>query len=370
MSPSEEQTRAAELVQRYGRSSNDFFKLWPDKRYFFSQSGQGCVAYGVDHGVAIALGDPAASNLEMAATVREFAEYCGQQRWLPVFHQVLPDFLDVYRALNFRSFKASEEAIVDLATFTTSGRDGKPLRNTLNAMYKAGIHAEFFDAPAPDQVIEQAHAVSNSWLATGRRERKFVLGQFSPEYARSTPLLAAFDSQNVMQGFVNIIPAYAPETATIDMMRHRDEAPHGLMDFLFLQLFDHNRAQGFRYFSLGPAPILELPSNETASFEEKAFYRLAHHLDGFFSMSGLRQYKAKFATIWEPRYLIHRRTADWPRVLRAFTNLTELDENRQPLLGRENRREFRKMTVEAIGEIRRARKDRHAAKQATKQSAA
>ena len=111
-------------------------------------------------------------------------------------------------------------------------------------------------------------------------------------------------------------------------------------------------------WSLGDAPIIELPPDESASLEEKAFYRLTRYLDSYFNAAGLRNYKEKFRPAWEPRYLIYRRTVDWPRVLRAYTELTEFKENRQPLWGREQRREFRRITAAVIGDIRRARRER------------
>ena len=158
-----------------------------------------------------------------------------------------------------------------------------------------------------------------------------------------------------MLGFVNMIPSYAPHTATIDMMRHHIDAPNSLMDYLFLKLFAYNKSQGFHYFSMGPAPITHLDPHDQATQEEKIFYELTHVLDSFFSMEGLRNYKAKFATIWEPRYIIHRRITDWPRVLNAFTDLTEMDANKQPLLSKQHRQQARQVTTAIIDEIRNLR---------------
>ncbi len=363
-------TRAAELLRLYGRSSNDYFKLWPDKQHFFTPSGNGFVAYAISQRTrpptVLVLGDPVAPEAEMAETLALFLAHCRQRGWLPIFHQVLPDFLDLYRAQKFRVFKASEEAVVDLESFTLIGKAGKYYRKVLNGMRDDGVRTRFFDAPVPDEVVEQARVVSEAWLANGRRERRFMMGYFTPDYARNTPLLAAFDSNRsdaetadgVMLGFVNLIPSYAPETATLDMMRFHPDGPRAIMDFLFVKLFELHREQGVRYISLGDAPIIELPPDESASLEEKAFYRLTRYLDNYFNAAGLRNYKEKFRPTWEPRYLIYRRTVDWPRVLRAYAELTEFEENRQPLWGRAQRREFRRVTAAVIGDIRRARRER------------
>ena len=363
MTATKELTRATELLRQYGRSSSDYFKLWPDKQYFFTAEGSGFVAYAVHQSTALVLGDPVAPEAEMAATLQAFLAHCRQRGWSPIFHQVLPDFLDLYRAQKLRTFKASEEAIVDLDSFTLTGKAGKYYRKVLNGMRDDGVRERFFDAPVPDAVVAQAQAVSEAWLVNGRRERRFMMGYFTPAYARSTPMLAAFDHNDNMLGFVNLIPSYAPQTATLDMMRFQPDSPRGLMDFLFIKLFELHRAQGVRYFSLGDAPITELPPDEAASLEEKAFYRLTRYLDSYFNSAGLRNYKEKFGPAWQPRYLIHRRATDWPRVLRAYTQLTEFEENRQPLLNRNQRREFRRITTAVISDIRRARQARRQARQ-------
>ena len=364
--------RVAELVKLYGRSSNDYFKLWPPKEYFFSKSGNGVVAYGISHGVAFALGEPAAPDQEMATTIAEYLAYCRAHHLHPVFHQVSNRYLDIFRQHHLRAFKASEDAIVDLTVFTTSGHAAKHFRSTIRRLETGGIHTRLFEPPIADEIIEQARAVSDSWLAGGRRERDFVVGRFTQDYVRATPMLAAFDADGVMQGFVNIIPCFAPETATIDMMRHRVDVSHSLMDYLFLKLFAYEREQGYHYFDLGPAPILQLPAEEPATLEEKSYYRLTRHLNSLFSMTGLRNYKEKFATRWEPLYMIHGRVTDWPQVLRAFSDITELPENRQPPLSRERRQQLRQITAGMIAQSRGARTKRASAapRQSTQQQAA
>jgi phosphatidylglycerol lysyltransferase len=350
-----EQQLAADLVHRYGTSSNDYFKLWPDKEYLFSKSGDGVVAFGVSHHLGFAYGDPTAPPNEIGRTIDEFVAHCHQHNWTPIFYQVTPQYLDIYRQKGFRVFKASEDAIVDLQAFTLTGKDAKHHRSVLNRFERDGITAQLFTPPVPQEIIAQAQIVSDLWLASGRRERKFVLGRFSETYVRNTPMLAAIDATGLMLGFVNMIPSYADSTATIDMMRHREDGPNGTMDFLFLKLFEYNKAQGFRYFSLGPAPIVETEPNADASVEEKLYYKAAQHLDFYFSMTGLRQYKAKFATIWEPHYLIYPHTLDLVRIFQALSALSELPENKVPILSQQRRQQVKAVTQEIIHDISAAR---------------
>lgn len=350
-----EQKLAATLIRRYGTSSNDYFKLWPDKELFFSQSGNGVIAYGVSHKIALAYGDPAAPKDEIGRTIDEFRAFCRTHRWTPVFFQTTANYLDIYRAKRFHTFRGSDDAIVELDKFSLVGRANKHHRAVLNRFEKGGATTQLFAPPVPDALIAQARIVSDSWLSNGRRERRFSVGRFDAEYVRHTPMLAVLEADGNMLGFVNIIPSYAPHTATIDMMRYRADAPNGVMDLLFLKLFEYNRAQGFRYFSLGAAPIVELPIGVEISAEEKFFYRIAGMLDSYFSMSGLRNYKAKFATIWEPEYIVYPKRLALPRLVRAMTALTELPENKKPILSKERRKLVKDVTQEIIQEIRKAR---------------
>ena len=49
---------AKAIREKYGRSSYDYFKVWPDKSYFFSDTRKSFVSYKTVMSVAFSLGDP------------------------------------------------------------------------------------------------------------------------------------------------------------------------------------------------------------------------------------------------------------------------------------------------------------------------
>ena len=134
-----ERKLAEEITARYGRSSLDFFKYWPDKTFFFSESRQCYIAFRVGGGCAVALGDPVGPEEEIESTIQRFAEYCTNNDWRVAFHQTLPDFLPIYKKLGFRKLKIGDDAIVDLSNFTLDGKEAKKLRHTINQLEKQGI---------------------------------------------------------------------------------------------------------------------------------------------------------------------------------------------------------------------------------------
>jgi phosphatidylglycerol lysyltransferase len=315
-----ERALAREIVERHGRSSLDFFKSWPDKSFYFSSSRRGFVAYRVGNDFALALADPVGPEEEIEGIIAGYAEFCRENDWGVGFHQTLPDFLPVYERLGFRKIKVGDDAIVDLARFSLDGKERKTLRHVVNKLEGDGIAFRWHEPPLSDEIVARAHRVSNAWLGiAGRRERQFTLGAFDHEYIRSSPLAAAFDAAGEMLAFTNQIPSYAAGEATIDLMRHRPEAPVGVMDFLFVKVFAGMREKGFARFNLGMAPMSGFRKDENASVEEKAIHSFFQRLNFLFSYRGLKRYKAKFADTWEPRYSIYRVPLDLARMALALS---------------------------------------------------
>jgi phosphatidylglycerol lysyltransferase len=322
-----ERKLAEDITARYGRSSLDFFKYWPDKTYFFSESRQCYISFRVGGGCAVALGDPVGPEAEIEPIIQRFAEHCTQNDWRMVFHQALPDFLPIYQKLGFRKLKIGDEAVVDLPNFTLDGKEAKKLRHAINQLDKQGYLFTRYDPPISLEVSSQLKQVSDGWLQIpGRRERAFTLGLFEPEYVRSTPVYAVVDPKGAILAFMNVIPSFCRGETTIDLMRHLPDAPPGTMDYLFTKLFLAKKAEGYQRFSLGMAPMAGFREHEEASAEERAVHYFMQQLNFLFSYHGLLHYKAKFATIWEPRYTIYRNVLNLPRVARAISEVLDIHE--------------------------------------------
>ena len=62
------------------------------------------------------------------------------------------------------------------------------------------------------------------------------------------------------------------------------------------------------------------------SFGQRAVRYFMQQLNFLFSYQGLLHYKAKFATIWEPRYTVYRNVLNLPRVAHAISEVSEIRE--------------------------------------------
>jgi phosphatidylglycerol lysyltransferase len=81
------------------------------------------------------------------------------------------------------------------------------------------------------------------------------------------------------------------------------------------------------------APMTGFEEREEASAEERVIHGLFQKLDFVFSFRGLHHYKAKFATSWEPRYLVYRNVLELPRTAFALRRVSEIEDERDKTEG-------------------------------------
>jgi phosphatidylglycerol lysyltransferase len=321
-----ERRAAEEILKEHAASSLDYFKLWPDKSYFFSSSGGSFVAYGVASGGAVSLGDPVGPEEEFWDVVADFVRFCRDSGWTAAFFETSPDLLPVYRKAGLRKIKIGEEAVVELEHFAKETARRKGFRYTRRRFVeREGCSFSRHMPPHPKGLLEEVEEVSREWLSLpGRRERGFTLGAFDRRYVNETPLALVRSAEGRLLAFANEVPSYHAEEATIDMMRHRRGAPNGTMDFLLLELMLALAEEGYRTFNLGLAPLSGVGDHPEAPVQERALGLTAGQLSRFFSYKGLSDYKAKFGPRWEDRFLVYDGGA--PGLIRTGVAIARLTE--------------------------------------------
>lgn len=256
-------------------------------------------------GSLIAMGGPVGARARWREALIALRREADDLALRPVVYaaapETLPDLLDV----GFRVDKIGENAIVDLAAFSLSGKSKQDLRTARRKMAERE-HAAFEVRPPPHdaRLMEQLRPTSDAWLAAhGGQEKQFSLGRFDPDYLADHPL-AIVRVQGKVLAFCNIWTTPDRGHAAIDLMRYDPAAsPSGLMDFTFTECLLWAQREGFRDFDLGMAPLAGLPDTEDAPLFAKLGRLVYEHGEPFYGFQGLRKYKDKFAPRWEPRYL-------------------------------------------------------------------
>lgn len=277
--------------------------LLGDKQILFSESGRSFLMYAVRGRSWVALGDPVGDESEFADLGWRFRELCDQHGGWPVFYEVSRHRLPLYLEQGLTLLKLGEEARVPLPTFHLEGKGRASLRRWKNACEKAGCRIEILPAGASDAHLVALERVSGDWLVTRRtREKGFSLGRFSADYLRRFPLALVWLDGEVV-AFATLWTTSAREELTVDLMRYTGSAPANVMTYLFVQLMLWGRQEGYRWFNLGMAPLSGLGTRALAPLWHRLGAFVFHHGENFYHFRGLREYKARFDPVWEPRYL-------------------------------------------------------------------
>ncbi len=303
---------ARRLLHGWGAAPLLYFALLADKRYLFSQPGEAewGIAYRVQGRQALALGDPFGNPEAAPEAIHSYLALCRTNGWKPVFYQALPDNLDVYAQAGLKAVKVGEDAQIALADFSLAGKKYVKLRNDLRRIEKAGVVLETYGpvAPMPVSCVAEMNAISAGWRAAhGANEGWFAMGGFDPQsrlFAESRYFVARDTNTGRMLAFASFVPAFGLGW-TLDLMRRQAETLHGVMDFLVVSAAAQFALEGAHLLSLGLSPLAgdddaaETPA--TSSVRRFLYTRL----NRAYNFQGLHAFKGKFATHWEPRYLVY-----------------------------------------------------------------
>jgi phosphatidylglycerol lysyltransferase len=289
--------------------------LTGDKRLLFSDSGNAFVMYQIAGQSWIALGDPVGPADSAEDLVWRFRELSDRHGGQVVFYQVSGERLPLYVDLGLAALKIGEEARVLLTDFSLEGAARAELRQAHRRSERDGARFEVLPAERLDELLPSLRRISDAWLASkSAAEKGFSVGAFSPDYLRNFPI-AVVRSGDTPAAFANIWLTGTKEELSVDLMRFGPGAPRGSMDYLFIELMLWGRAQGYRWFNLGMAPLAGLEEHPLAPAWHRVGNFVFRHGEHFYNFEGLRRYKAKFDPHWEPKYLVTRGGIALPRVL-------------------------------------------------------
>lgn len=316
--------KAKRLLQLYGGSPMDYFKITPDKQLYFSERTDGFVSYRISQAFAIVLDEPVCAFDDKDEVVVEFELYCTSLGLKSVYYRVDENSLPYFLELRKRKIIIGQEALMDVASFSLEGKNRKSLRNSLNSLENKGYMTTLLSAPQSEALVAELKAVSDEWLTVfDKKEMIFSQGQFDAVAIAKQDVIAVKDDQNKIVAFLNIIPDFTEGECTYDLIRKVARAPGGCMDALIISLVDYARKKGTKYINLGMVPMsgIESPDNPAEQIMKFA----ADKVGSFKHYQSLRDFKEKYATIWENKYLIFGNDFDLLQLPQALSKVMKPD---------------------------------------------
>jgi len=317
----EERMQALTIIEKFGHSSLARFLLMDDKRYHFSPGGS-IIGYALAGRTAIALGDPIGPSEDRLPSINDFISTCRRNDWIPAFYQTQPETLDLYKAAGFNAICVGHEGIVDLQTFSLEGKAGKALRAPVNKIRNAGYRFIVHAPPISDEMLEQLRAISDEWLTTMHgSEKRFSLGWFEDGYIQNSPIAAVHAPEGWITAFATLVPEYQRNELSVDLMRRRANIENGIMEFLFVCMFEWAKEHGYNSFNLGLSALSGVGEKPGDPSIEKVMHFIYENINQFYNFKGLHNFKEKFHPNWSPRYLIYQSnsylTQTWLGVIQA-----------------------------------------------------
>lgn len=297
---------ARALVEKYGQSSAEYFKTYPDKLIFTTRGVEGFIAYKVANDFAIALGMPVCRDqaVEGLQLMNAFERFCTNHGLKYAYYRVDQKYLPLFETRKMHALAIGQEAVIDIASFTMEGKKRQNLRTARNNLQKKGYRIRIFDPPVPANILQQMRAVSEDWLhKLHREEMVFSQGMFLEEEIAQQKVFILESPDGKIVAFLNLVKDYRPQELRYDLIRKLVDEYAGCLDYLMTELIRYGKENGYRYLNMGMAPMsgIEVPKD----FRQRSIKFAYEKIKRFQHLRGLRNFKEKFDPEWEDKYLIY-----------------------------------------------------------------
>ncbi|PHY22269.1 bifunctional lysylphosphatidylglycerol flippase/synthetase MprF [Caulobacter sp. BP25] len=278
--------------------------LLGDKRFLFSASGESFLMFGVRGRSWIALGAPVGKSDERMELFWRFRELADAHAARAGFYGLGPDDLPDTVDLGLAIQKTGESAAVPLEAFSLVGRRREVLRRNWRKAGEGGAAFEVLPVGAANAIMDELKAISDSWLGHhAGGEKSFSMGGFDPRYVAEFPVAVVRGEEGKIVAFATLWLTASKTAFSMDLMRYSDEAPKNVMDYLFVELLQWGKDEGYQAFEFGVAPLAGLEDRRLAPIMSRVGRLLYERGEEIYNFQGVRRYKDKYDPVWQPRYI-------------------------------------------------------------------
>lgn len=295
------------IVNEYKGSSLTHLVYLRDKFIYMNEDKDVMFQYQIYADKIFVLGNPIGNKEKIFDEIENFYSFADLYGYTLVFYQIEEDMITYLHSHGYDFMKIGEEAMIDVASFEVVGNKMKSLKKSRNRMIKEGYTFDMIFPPYSKETIERLREISDNWLG-GRKEKGYSVGFFDEYYLSKEAIGVIKDAEGEIKGFANIMNMYDNgKSFSVDLMRFEGDSAAGLMDFMFINLIEKGKEQGYERFNMGMAPLANVGTSKYAFLNEKVALQIYEYGQIFYSFKGLRRFKNKYTNNWESRYVAYRR---------------------------------------------------------------
>jgi lysyl-tRNA synthetase, class II len=307
------------LLDKYGeRDSLGYFALRKDKDVIWSPTGKACVCYRVVAGVMLASGDPIGDPEAWPGAIDAFLDEADRHAWRPAVMGCSELGAEIWvREGDLTALELGDEAIVNVADFSLSGRSMRNVRQMVNRVGKQGYTSQVRRVKdIPPEELRQMMQVADTWRDTAT-ERGFsmALGRVGGPYDGDCVIATAHEN-GTLRAILQFVP-WGSDGLSLDLMRRDRSAQPGLNDFLIVETIKAATELGVKRLSLNFAMFraaLERGERIGAGPVLKAWRAILVFMSRWFQIESLYKFNAKFNPEWQPRFFVFPGGKDAPRI--------------------------------------------------------
>ena len=299
--------RIIELISKYGGSSLAHYVFVGDKYVHISKKEDVFFQYQIISDKIIVLGGPIGNREAFSEAIKEFYDLADLYGYTLVFSGVDMNIFPELHDMGYDFLKLGQDALVKLDEFSLAGNKNKSKRQAVSRIDKAGYTFSIETPPFTDELFKELKEVSDEWL-NGKKEKGFAVGYFNKEYMEMDKIAIVRNSEGEIKAFANIMPMYdGNKTLSIDLMRFKNIELNGIMDFIFVNLFEYGKENGYEFFNLGLVPLADVGESNYSFIREKIAYQIFNNGNFIYSFKGLKKFKDKYASKWDDKYIAYKK---------------------------------------------------------------
>jgi phosphatidylglycerol lysyltransferase len=301
-----------DLAFRYGRSAESYLVTEPGRECFWLPNCAGVIVY-LRRGRYLHVGGGLlAADADKPALLAAFTRWATGSRLRPMFYNIAPDEVHLFREARFQVTKWGEEAIIDLSTATWKGKQFEWVRRQSNYALRHGLvfvecQPHLMAREAWDRLSQELIEVSNGILSERPQigDIGFLNGRFDPStLGRRRLFLARHKELGRIDGFLVCNPCRGGREWALELYRDRPDAVRGTIPFLMHQALQKFQREQIERASLCLVPGVrcERPMPGDSAIIRNAMV-LSQYFSFIFDVAGLYHFKSRFRPRFEDRFI-------------------------------------------------------------------
>lgn len=321
----EDEDRLRALLDKHGdRDSLGYFALRRDKAVVFSPTGKAAITYRVVAGVTLASGDPLGDPEAWPGAIDAWLNEAYQHAWTPAVAGASEEGGTVFQRHGLTALELGDEAVVEVADFTLDGRAMRVVRQAYNRVKRAGYTTRIrrHEDIAPDEFEALIKAADHWRYGASERGFSMALGRLGDKADGRCVMVECHDFEGRLCALLSFVP-WGRNGLSLDLMRRDKASDNGVIEFMVIELIQRAAEVSVERMSLNFAmfrAVFERGSRLGAGPVLRLWRAVLLFFSRWWQIESLYRANAKYRPIWEPRFVLYRRSSDLPRIGVAYAH--------------------------------------------------